>query len=109
MPARSSGGNRGGYVVVRLPYAVKDLFSAWLDQHFPARKEKILGRLREIRGGKLNDSRFGTRMSGEGEWAEVFGKMFRLQRKRIGLAERGQSLLTALFSNGRPKQGSLFE
>jgi DNA repair photolyase len=104
-----AGATSAGYVVVRLPFAVKDLFSAWLDQHFPARKEKILGRLREIRGGKLNDSRFGVRMSGEGEWAEMFGKMFRLHKKRFGLGERGPSLSAASFSNGRPKQGSLFE
>ena len=104
-----AGAISAGYVVVRLPFAVKDLFSAWLDQHFPSKKERVLGRLRETRGGKLNDSRFGTRMRGEGEWAEVFREMFVLHRKRAGMIDRRVELSTASFTNGRPVQRSLFE
>ena len=104
-----AGAISAGYVVVRLPFAVKDLFSAWLDQHFPSKKERVLGRLRETRGGKLNDSRFGTRMRGEGEWAEVFREMFVLHRKRAGMVDRRVELSTAAFTNGRPVQRLLFE
>ena len=104
-----AGAISAGYTVVRLPFAVKDLFTSWLDRHFPSRKEKILGRLRETRGGKLNDVRFGVRMKGEGEWATVFGAMFRLHRQRVGMKERGPSLSTAAFTNGRPVQPSLFD
>jgi DNA repair photolyase len=104
-----AGATTAGYVVLRLPFAVKDIFAAWLDRHFPARKEKVLGRLRETRGGKLNDSRFGTRMRGEGEWAEVFREFYRLHRKRAGFSDRGPELSTAAFTNGRPVQRSLFE
>jgi DNA repair photolyase len=104
-----AGAIYAGYVALRLPFAVKELFTAWLDQHFPAKKEKILGRVREMRGGKLNDTRFGSRMRGEGEWAEVFGDMFRLHRKRVGIDDKRLTLSTAAFTNGRPVQGSLFE
>ena len=97
------------YVVLRLPYAVKDLFASWLEQHFPARKSKVLGRLRETRSGNLNESRFGTRMSGEGEWADLFGDMYRLHRRRYGLADDSPELSTKSFTNGQPEQGSLFD
>lgn len=104
-----AGAIMAGYVVLRLPFGVKDLFTNWLEQHFPTKKEKVLGRLRETRDGKLNDARFGKRMVGEGEWAEVFRDMFNLQRKRHGLSERGPKLSTESFTNGRPVQGTLFE
>jgi DNA repair photolyase len=104
-----AGARTAGYVVLRLPFAVKEVFSAWLEGHFPEKKERVLGRLRETRGGKLNDSRFGKRMKGEGEWANVFRKMFRLHRQRLGLAERMSALSANSFTNGRPKQQSLFE
>ena len=107
--AASAGAIAAGYVILRLPYVVKQLFETWLEQHFPARKEKVLGRLREVRGGKLNETRFGTRMKGEGEWAEVFGDMFRLHRRRVGMQERAPELSAAAFTNGRHRQGSLFE
>jgi len=104
----AAGAIAAGYVVLRLPFAVKDLFSTWLERHFPERKEKVLGRIREIRGGKLNDTRFGSRMRGEGEWADVFGKMFQVHRQRAGLAKRGPTLSAAAFKTGRPVQRSLF-
>jgi DNA repair photolyase len=104
-----AGAVTAGYVILRLPYVVKDLFATWLEQHFPTRKDKILGRIGETRQGKLNDSRFGSRMRGEGEWAEVFGDMFRLHRKRVGMADKAPELSASSFTNGRPVQGSLFE
>jgi len=107
--AARAGALTAGYVVLRLPYAVKELFTGWLEQHFPTKKEKVLGRLRETRDGKLNDSRFGRRLRGEGEWAEVFGDMFRLQRQRCGMADRCPELSTASFTSGRPVQRTLFE
>ena len=105
----NAGALCAGYVVLRLPYGVKDLFENWLEQHFPARKEKVLGRLRETRAGKLNDSRFGVRMSGEGEWATVFGDLFRLQRRRVGMAEKAPILSATAFTNGKVKQLTMFE
>jgi DNA repair photolyase len=104
-----AGAQTASYTILRLPFAVKNLFQTWLDQHYPARKEKVLGRLRETRGGKLNETRFGKRMRGEGEWAGIFGDMFRLHRQRLGMADRAPELSVASFATGRPVQHTLFE
>jgi DNA repair photolyase len=106
--AADAGAGSAGYVMLRLPFAVKDLFSAWLEQHYPNRKERVLGRLREARGGKLNDPRFGVRMRGEGMWADLFLSMFRLHRRRVGLDDGGPELSTVHFTTGQPRQGILF-
>lgn len=83
--AGAAGARFAGYVPLRLPFAVKDLFADWLDRHFPDRKDKVLNRVRELRGGKLNDSNFGTRMRGQGVWADQFKTMFDLARRKAGL------------------------
>jgi DNA repair photolyase len=107
--AADAGARTAGYVTLRLPFVVKDLFADWLGRHFPEKKERVLGRLRAARGGKLNDATFGRRMRGEGEWADVFSRMFKLHRRRIGLTDHGMELSAAHFTSGRPRQGSLFE
>lgn len=76
------------YVVLRLPLGLKELFTDWLIRHFPERVEKVLGRIRDTRGGELNDSRFGVRMRGEGLWAETFSRLFRVARTKAGLEDR---------------------
>ena len=83
--AAEAGARTCGYVPVRLPFAIKDLFEAWLEQHFPDRKKKVLNRIRDLRGGKLNDSNFVTRMRGEGAFAEHFENVFNLAKRRAGL------------------------
>jgi DNA repair photolyase len=105
----AAGAVTAGFVPLRLPFAVKDLFVAWLEQQYPQRKERVLTRLRDLRGGKLYDSRWGVRMRGEGEWADVFAAMFELHRRRVGMADEGPELSAAHFTNGRPRQGELFE
>jgi DNA repair photolyase len=107
--AAEAGALCAGYVTLRLPFAVKDLFVAWLEQHYPHKKERVLGRLRETRGGKLNDSQFGRRMRGEGNWADLFSRMFKLHGQRAGISDGGPELSAAHFTNGRPRQGDLFE
>ena len=92
-----AGACTAGYVMLRLPYAVKELFADWLNRHFPERGDKVLGRVRDMRGGKLNETRFGKRMRGEGEWAEVFGRLFAITRARAGLANEGPRLSAAAF------------
>src|SRR5262249_41924453 len=84
--AAGAGARHAGSVMLRLPHGVADLFERWLAQHFPDRKEKVLGRIREVRGGELNDARFGTRMRGEGVLAEAVRNLFRLARRKAGLA-----------------------
>lgn len=107
--AHEAGARHAGYVMLRLPFAVRELFLAWLEQHYPHRKERVLGRLREVRDGNLNDPRFGSRMRGEGPWADLFSKMFKLHKRRLGFSEDRAGLSTEHFTNGRMKQGNLFE
>src|SRR5262245_6395109 len=83
--AADAGATTAGRIVVRLPYGVKDLFSDWLEAHFPDRKDKVLNRVRAMRDGKLNDPNFGSRMSGKGPFAESIHQMFDLHRRRLGL------------------------
>ena len=95
--AAEAGAQFAGYTVVRLPYAVAPLFERWLDEHFPDRKEKVLGRIRHLRGGgRLNDPRFKSRMRGEGIFAEQIRDLFTAGCKRAGLGERPK-LSTASF------------
>ncbi|MEZ0224906.1 MAG: PA0069 family radical SAM protein [Alphaproteobacteria bacterium] len=105
--AASAGAQWAGYTMLRLPYGVKDLFQTWLLEHYPDRADKVLNRIRSIRDGKLNDSEFGTRMRGEGFYAEQISTVFELSRKRFGLTKRVR-LSTAHFNrHARDRQLSL--
>lgn len=96
--------------MLRLPHGVKELFEDWLERHFPARKEKVLNRLREVRGGRLNDPPFGSRMRGEGPYAEQVRHVFRLSCRRLGLnSERIALSTTAYRRPGSVVQPTLFE
>ena len=106
--AAKAGASFSGYVALRLPFAVKNLFEQWLDQHYPEKKQKILHRLREIRGRKLNDPNFETRMRGEGIYAEEMAKLFQLARKKSGITERWPKLTTEHFRRQEKDQMSLF-
>ena len=91
--AREAGAVQAGFVMLRLPHGVKELFETWLEQHFPEKKEKVLGRVRDMRGGKLNDSHFGTRMKGEGPMAELIAQVFETTKRRLGFP--GKKTLSA--------------
>ena len=93
-----AGAQFAGYTVVRLPWAIAPLFERWLDEHFPEKKEKVLSRIRNIRGGggRLNDARWGSRIVGEGIFAEQIGAMFEVACRRVGFKGRPQ-LSTAAF------------
>jgi DNA repair photolyase len=107
--AAAAGARHAGYVVLRLPYAVVDLFTAWLERNFPDRKEKVLGRIRDLRGGRLNETRFGRRMRGEGLLAEQIKSLFTLGCKRAGIIGRGPQLSTAAFRRPGGTQRLMFE
>ncbi len=81
----AAGAKRAGYVVLRLPFAVKDIFSTWLESHVPSKKDRVLSRVRDLRGGKLNVSEWGKRMRGEGIFAEQIHDMFAVAARRAGL------------------------
>ena len=95
--AAAAGARAAGYTVMRLPGAVAGLFEAWLERHFPDRREKVLHRIRELRGGRLNDPRFGSRMRGEGIFAQQIRSLFETARHRHGLDQALPELSTAAF------------
>jgi DNA repair photolyase len=95
--AAAAGATSAGYVVLRLPGAVAGLFEDWLERHFPDRKDKVLNRVRDLRGGKLYDPRFGSRMRGEGLFADQIRTTFETFKRRYGLDQPRPELSTASF------------
>jgi DNA repair photolyase len=85
--ARQAGARKASYVLLRLPYEVKDLFRAWLDHHYPLKAEHVMSRVQATRGGRDYDASFGHRMSGEGEFAQLLAHRFRLACRRLGYAD----------------------
>ena len=83
-----AGAQFAGYTIVRLPWAVAPLFEHWLEEHFPERKEKILRRIRHLRGNRLNNSQWHTRMTGEGIFAEQIASLFKVGCRRAGIGVR---------------------
>jgi DNA repair photolyase len=82
---RRAGARNAGYVPLRLPYGIGPLFEEWLTLHAPLQKEKILGRLREMRSGRLNDPNFGSRLRGKGKYAEHIQTLFDVSCRKEGL------------------------
>jgi DNA repair photolyase len=82
--AAQAGAIGAGYTILRLPYAVAPLFEEWLERHMPGHKDKVLGRIREMRGGKLYDAKWGQRMKGDGPLAEQIGTFFEVAKRRAG-------------------------
>jgi DNA repair photolyase len=95
--ARDAGASRAGYVLLRLPHGVKDVFLTWLDTHEPAKKARILQRLRDSRNGKLYDSSWGERMRGNGIIADQLAQMFEISIRRFGYETHRRPLSTAAF------------
>jgi DNA repair photolyase len=107
--AGQAGARFACFVMLRLPYAVGELFDAWLQRHYPERRDKVLSRVREMRGGVLNEARFGRRMRGEGPMAEQIKALFELSRRRAGINEHYPDLSTAGFRRPGGTQMRLFE
>ena len=98
LAAAASAGARGaGHIVLRLPHGLRDLFDDWLLEHRPLRRKKVLSRLESLRGGALNDPRFGSRMRGEGRFAEQIGGLFELMARKYGLDQPHPPLSVASF------------
>jgi DNA repair photolyase len=107
--AVDAGARFAGYVTLRLPYAVAPLFEAWLTRHLPARKDKVLNRIRALRDGKLNNSEFGSRMRGQGIFADQIEALFDVACRKAGVAGKSPTLSTAAFRSPGVKQLSLFQ
>jgi DNA repair photolyase len=95
--AAQAGARFAGYTMLRLPYAVKDLFDDWLARHVPDRRAHVLSRINDVRGGKVNDARFGSRMTGEGPHAELIATLFKTARARAGIPPSGPPLRVDAF------------
>ena len=94
---RDCGAKSAIYLMVRLPHEVSDLFKAWLVEHFPDRAEKVMKLVRSIRDGKENDPNFGSRMRGQGPYADMIERRFVLASKKLGFSKRKYNLATRHF------------
>ncbi len=107
--AAQAGAQFAGHTIVRLPHSVSDLFTQWLEAHYPERKNKVLNRIRAIRLGKLNDPRWHTRMRGQGMFAESIHALFTAACRKAKLSLAGPKLSVAAFRRpGADAQLSLF-
>ncbi|MGA9335174.1 MAG: radical SAM protein, partial [Rudaea sp.] len=100
-----------GYTVLRLPWELKQLVREWLQLHFPERAEHVMSLVRQMRGGSDYDARFGKRMRGEGEFAELIRQRFSVAARRHGFSmARSLALDTSAFAPPRKPspQGELF-
>ena len=108
--ARNAGATRAFSILLRLPWEVNALFQQWLEQQVPERAARIMARVREMRGGKDNDARYGSRMTGQGVWAELLRQRFDKATQRLGY---GRGRLNLDLTQFRPPaqmtgQGQLF-
>ena len=92
-----AGARNAGFVPLRLPHGVGSLFDEWLQRHYPDRRDKVLNRVREMRGGKLNDPNFGSRMRGAGEYIDQLRALFHVTCRKVGLNLERPALSTASF------------
>ena len=90
--------------MLRLPWAVAPLFEQWLSEHFPDRKEKVLNRIRDLRGGKLYDPQWRVRQRGKGIFAEQIESIFEVTCRKLQLNERDLEMSAAAFRRPTPQQ-----
>ncbi|MCG8435984.1 MAG: PA0069 family radical SAM protein [Gammaproteobacteria bacterium] len=103
--AHAHGARDAAYILLRLPYEVKDLFKEWLETHYPLKAEHVLSLIRQARGGRENDPRFGHRMRGAGPYADLLRQRFNKACRRLGLnVAEARPLDTRLFR--RPQEES---
>jgi DNA repair photolyase len=102
--AARAGAQSGSWVLLRLAKPIDELFDRWLADHYPERRERVLGRIRDTRGGRITDSRFGIRQRGQGEYAEQIAALFDVAARKHGLDRRLPPLETAAFRRP-PKPG----
>jgi DNA repair photolyase len=105
--ARAAGASTAFCTVLRLPWEVNPLFQQWLQQHYPERAARVMARVREMRGGRDNDPQFGSRMTGEGIWAQLLRQRFDKTARRLGLSQSRIPLdLTKFKRNARASESS---
>jgi DNA repair photolyase len=97
IPVNVFGAQSAGYILLRLPLEVGELFQQWLQAHYPLKAEHVMTRVRDTRGGKDYESRFGERMRGSGAFADIIAQRFALACKKLGLHAREDALDCAAF------------
>ena len=102
------GAEFAGYIMLRLPYSVKDLFVEWLGREFPEKASKVISSIKSVRNGKLNSSERGIRFKGEGELADTIKKLFQISCRKYGLNKRTFNLTTEHFKSDYAEQMELF-
>jgi DNA repair photolyase len=105
--ARDAGATEAGYVLLRLPLELKELFREWLAAQFPDRAARVISILRSMHGGKDYVAAFGVRQRGQGPYAEQIATRFRLAVKRLGLNQRHLKMRTDLFCRPASREGQL--
>ncbi len=107
--AKEAGALSAGYVLLRLPWEVKDLFREWLAEHYPDRARHVMSLINQARGGRDNDPNFGSRMRGTGPYAELLRARFKVATRKLGLnsADARLELDTGLFRPPRPQTSQL--
>src|SRR5258707_8531390 len=105
--ASKAGAAEAAYVIMRLPNELKDLFKEWLAANYPERADHVISIIRQVRGGRDNDPRFGTRMTGTGNFAELIEKRFEIACRRFGLNGHGAGRGRAELDCSRFKRPSL--
>lgn len=106
---KDAGAVSAGYIMLRLPFKVKDLFQDWLEEHFPDRKDKVLNRIRAMRDGKLSNPNFGARMIGKGEFYSQIKQNFEIHTRKLGFNNVSRPLTTDHFKKPYGDQLQLFE
>lgn len=94
----SAGASFAGYITIRLPYSIKELFIEWLEREHPLKKEKILNRIMEMNKGQLYSSDWGSRFTGEGPFAENIKKIFEISCRKHNLNKRNYRMVTTSFN-----------
>lgn len=110
--ARRAGARRAALILLRLPGSVAEVFEERVRQSLPLRAEHILARTREVRAGRLNDPRFGSRMRGEGTYAEGIRRLFEVTARKLGFESEGRPSRATFerpVPGGRPRQLALFD
>jgi DNA repair photolyase len=105
--AKDAGASGAAFVMLRLPHELKELVADWLKTHVPLKAERVLALVREMRGGKLNDAQFGTRMRGQGNYATMIRQRFVVAARRLGLEREMPPPDTTKFRPPAPRKQQL--
>jgi DNA repair photolyase len=102
-----AGAKCAGHLLVRLPWSVRPIFEEWLTRSYPDKAERVLSLIRSTRGGKMSNSQWGTRMRGQGPYAEQIGQTFKVFKKKLGLDRKLPELDYTKFTPPKPAAGQL--